>query len=124
MTASLEEYLKTIYILLNKKSVARVTDIALEMKCTKPSVNRAIKVLKEEGYVDYKVYGNIRLTEKGRESASKMLRSKIAIESFLTDILKVDEQRAKEEANIMRHAVSEDTVEKLEKYVKNFIDLE
>ena len=43
MTASLEEYLKTIYILYNKNGVARVTDIALEMNCTKPSVNRALK---------------------------------------------------------------------------------
>ena len=67
MTASLEEYLKTIYILYNKNKIARVTDIALEMNCTKPSVNRALKVLKEEGYIDYKAYGNINITKKGRE---------------------------------------------------------
>ena len=48
MTASLEEYLKTIYVLYNKNGVARVTDIALEMNCSKSSVNRALKVLKEE----------------------------------------------------------------------------
>lgn len=124
MTASLEEYLKTIYILFNQRSLARVTDIATEMKCTKPSVNRALKVLKDEGYIEHKAYGNVTLTDKGNETASKIVRSQIAIESFLTDILKVEEERAREEANIMRHAVSEDTVEKFENYVKTFIDLE
>ena len=86
MTASLEEYLKTIYILYNKNGVARVTDIALEMNCTKPSVNRALKILKEEEYIDYKAYGSINLTLKGEKQAKKIIRSQIAIESFLTDI--------------------------------------
>ena len=65
MTASLEEYIKTIYILINKMSVARVTDIASELGCTKPSVNRALKVLKEEGYIEYEAYKDIKLTKKG-----------------------------------------------------------
>ena len=124
MTASLEEYLKTIYILYNKNKIARVTDIALEMNCTKPSVNRALKVLKEEGYIDYKAYGNINITKKGEEQANKIIRSQIAIESFLTDILKVDNIVAKQEAKIMRYAVSEDTIKKFEEYVKRFIDIE
>ena len=123
MTASLEEYLKTIYILYNKNKIARVTDIALEMNCTKPSVNRALKVLKEEGYIDYKAYGNINITKKGEEQANKIIRSQIAIESFLTDILKVDNIVAKQEAKIMRYAVCESTIEKFEKYVKKFIDI-
>lgn len=124
MTASLEEYLKTIYILINKNEPARVTTIATEMNCTKPSVNRALKVLKEDGYVEYEAYGSISLTEKGTTEAQKIVRSQIAIEAFLTDILKVNEATAKDEANIMRHAVSEDTISKLENYVKSFIDIE
>lgn len=124
MTASLEEYLKTIYILLNQADSARVTDIANELGYSKPSVNRALKVLKEEGYICYEAYKSIELTDKGTEVAKKIVRSQIAIESFLSDILKVDEKRAKEEANIMRHAVSEDTIEKFENYVKEFIDIE
>lgn len=124
MTASLEEYLKTIYILYNTNKNARVTDIASELNCSKPSVNRALKILKEEKYIEYEAYGSISLTEKGIEVAKKIVRSQIAIESFLADILKVDEQRAKKEANIMRHAVSEDTITKFESYVKSFIDIE
>lgn len=124
MTASLEEYLKTIYILYNKKLIARVTDIALEMKCTKPSVNRALKILKEEGYIEYKAYGSIRMTAEGEKLAKKIIRSQIAIESFLTDILKVNKDVAKEEAKIMRYAVSEDTIKKFEDYAKKFINIE
>ena len=123
MTATLEEYLKTIYILLNKKSIARVTDIAQEIGCSKPSVNRAVKVLKQSGYVEYKAYGDIKLTPKGAKEAERIIRFQLAIESFLTDILNVEADRANEEANIMRHAISEDTVEKFESYVKKFIDL-
>ena len=123
MTATLEEYLKTIYILLNKKSIARVTDIAQEIGCSKPSVNRAVKVLKQNGYVEYKAYGDIKLTPKGSKEAERIIRFQLAIESFLTDILNVEADRANEEANIMRHAISEDTVEKFESYVKKFIDL-
>lgn len=124
MTASLEDYLKTIYILLNQKDSARVTDIATELKCSKPSVNRALKILKEEQYIEYEAYGSINLTPKGIKAGQNIVRSQLAIESFLTDILKVEEQRAKEEANIMRHAVSEDTIKKFEDYVKDFIDIE
>lgn len=124
MTASLEEYLKTIYILINKYGSARVTDIATELKCSKPSVNRALKVLKEENYIEYEAYKSIELTAKGKKEAGKIVRSQLAIESFLTDILKVDAEKAADEANIMRHAISEDTIEKFENYVKNFIDIE
>ena len=46
MTASLEEYLKTIYILIKRNGEARVTDIADELGYKKPSVNRALKILK------------------------------------------------------------------------------
>ncbi len=123
MTASLEEYLKTIYVLYNKNGVARVTDIALEMNCSKPSVNRALKVLKEEEYIDYKAYGSINLTLKGEKQAKKIIRSQIAIESFLTDILKVNKNTAKQEAKIMRYAVSENTIKRFEEYVKKFIDI-
>jgi len=124
MTASLEEYLKTIYILKNKNGTSRVTDIATELNISKPSVNRALRVLTDENIIKYEAYGDIVLTKFGEETARKIVRSQLAIESFLTDILKVENDVAIKEATIMRHAVSEDTVEKLEEYIKTFIDIE
>ena len=54
MTASQEDYLKSIYILILHKNEARVTDIADYLQVSKASVNRALKSLKELGLVDYK----------------------------------------------------------------------
>jgi len=62
ISKSLEEYLKTIYVLTKQESRVRVTDIANKMNCTKPSVNKAIHNLKNNGYINYEAYGDIELT--------------------------------------------------------------
>lgn len=75
ISKSLEEYLKNIYILKKQNENVRVTDIANKMNCTKPSVNKAIKNLKENEMVNYQSYGTIELTEKGEELAKTRKRS-------------------------------------------------
>ena len=62
LTYSLEEYLKTIYILKNTEDQIRVTDIANKLNCTKPSVNRALNNLKTNNLINYEAYGKIELT--------------------------------------------------------------
>ena len=62
ISKSLEEYLKTIYVLQKQEEEVRVTDIALKMGCTKPSVNKALNNLKENGYIHYEAYGKIEMT--------------------------------------------------------------
>lgn len=62
ISKSLEEYLKTIYVLNKQSGSVRVTDIAIKMNCTKPSVNKALNNLKDNGYINYEAYGNIELT--------------------------------------------------------------
>ena len=62
LTNSLEEYLKTIYILKNTEDQIRVTDIANKLNCTKPSVNRALNNLKQNNLINYEAYGKIELT--------------------------------------------------------------
>ena len=124
MSASLEEYLKTIYILIKTKSFARVTDIAEALGCTKPSVNRALKVLKEEKLINYEAYKDIELTKKGEEVAKDIVKKHETLKAFLIEVLSVDEERAEEEAKLMKHAISEDTVSKLEEYINTIIDVE
>ena len=63
LTNSQEEYLKTIYILEKNKQKVRVTDIADKLKITKPSVNKAINLLKDNGVINYQAYGEITLTK-------------------------------------------------------------
>ncbi len=61
---SIEEYLKTIYVLEQETGQVRVTDIATKRGCSKPSVNRALKVLDSQGFLQYEAYGKIHLTEE------------------------------------------------------------
>ena len=75
ISKSLEEYLKTMYILKKQNGNIRVTDIANKMNCTKPSVNKAIYNLKDNGLLNYESYGTIELTKKRRRSRKKDIRS-------------------------------------------------
>ena len=70
-----EEYLKTMYILNKQNGNIRVTDIANKMNCSKPSVNKAIYNLKDEGMLNYESYGTIELTQEGENLAKKNFRS-------------------------------------------------
>ena len=75
ISKSLEEYLKTMYILKKQNGNIRVTDIANRMNCTKPSVNKAIYNLKDNKLLNYESYGTIELTEERRKLSKKNTRS-------------------------------------------------
>lgn len=123
LTNSLEKYLKTIYILNMKNGYVRVTDIAEKLNCTKPSVNRAIKSLKEEKLLEYEAYGDITITDKGNELAKEIIKRYDTIKLFLTELLNIDEDKADKEADSMKHAISRDTINKLEQYVNRILNL-
>lgn len=123
LTGSQEEYLKTIYILEKNIGKIRVTDIAEKLKITKPSVNRAIKHLRDINLIEYEVYGDINLTYQGEELAKEIIKKHDIIKMFLVDILGIEDKDAEEEAKSMKHAMSPDTTKKLEKYISKIMDL-
>ncbi len=118
-----EEYLKTIYLLNKKEHKARVTDIANELKKTKPTVNYTVNNLKEEGFVNYEAYGDITLTKSGEKQARKILEAYDISYLFLHEILKLDESKSKEEADKMKATLSDETLNKLAVYVHNELGL-
>ena len=124
ITSSLEEYLKTIYILKKQKGEIRVTDIAEKMNCTKPSVNKAIKNLKAEGLINYQVYGSIDLTNSGEKLARKIIEAYDIVYIFLTEVLEVNKEKAEKEAKSIKSAVDDETLNKLVKYVHKVLDLD
>lgn len=124
ITSSLEEYLKTIYVLKNTEGQVRVTDISKKLNCSKPSVNRALNCLKEEGLILYEAYGNIELTEEGVSTAKATIKRYDILRLFLTEVLGVNEELAQDEATKMKHSISEDTIAKLEKYIVKVLNLE
>ena len=107
ITKASEEYLKTMYVLKKQNGNIRVTDIANKMNCTKPSVNKALNNLKEEKLVKYETYGIIELTEQGENLAQKILEAYDIVYLFLKDVLDLDEQSAKEEAEKIKLEISE-----------------
>ncbi len=123
LTNSQEEYLKTIYILEKNIGKVRVTDIAEKLKITKPSVNKAIKHLKDINLIEYEVYGEINLTQNGEELAKEIIKKHDIIKMFLVEILGVEEKTAEEEAKLMKYAMSKDTTRSLEKYIANVMNL-
>ncbi|MCL2383154.1 MAG: metal-dependent transcriptional regulator [Oscillospiraceae bacterium] len=123
MTNSLVEYLKAIYIISNEQAAVRVTDIANLLGYSKPSVNRALNNLKNEGLIEYSPYSNIVLTEEGKVSAGHIMKRHGTLKLFLTEVLEVDDETAETEAKSMKYAVSEHTISKLEQYINKILDL-
>ena len=123
ISKSLEEYLKTMYVLKKQNGNIRVTDVANKMNCTKPSVNKALNNLKEEKLVKYETYGTIELTEQGENLAQKILEAYDIVYLFLKDVLDLDEQSAKDEAEKIKLAITDKTINKLAKYVHKELGL-
>lgn len=124
LTSSQEDYLKTIYLLEKSNQKVRVTDIAIKLKITKPSVNKAINTLKELGVIHYQAYGNITLTEEGERQAVGIIKRQDILEMFLTELLDIEKQQAEKEATAMKHAISEETIQKLNHYITKVMNLE
>lgn len=123
LSKSSEEYLKTMYILKKQNGKIRVTDIADKMNCTKPSVNKAIYNLKDNGMLNYESYGAIELTKEGENLAKKILETYDIVYLFLKDVLNLGKQNAEEEAEKMKNALTDETINKLAKYVHKVLDL-
>ena len=123
ISKSLVEYLKTMYVLWKQTGRVRVTDIASKMNCTKASVNKAVKNLKENGLLNYETYGTIELTEDGENLAKKILEAYDIVFLFLKDVLNLDEGQAEQEAEKIKSAITDETINKLAKYVHQVLDL-
>ena len=123
ISKSLEEYLKTMYIIKKQCGNIRVTDIAEKMNCSKPSVNKALNNLKSANLVNYETYGAIELTMEGENLAKKILETYDIVYLFLKDVLNLDENRAKSEADRVKSVINDDTVNKLARYVHKVLDL-
>ncbi len=123
ISKSLEEYLKTIYIIQKQDEQPRVTEIAKKMNCTKASVNKSIKQLAEKKLVIYEPYGKIVITDEGEKLAKKSLEANDIVYLFLKDILGEEKNIAEEEAKNIKMVMNDTTLNKLAKYVHQQLGL-
>ena len=122
---SLEDYLECIAMLSENEPDGRVrsVDIARHLHVSKPSVNKAIYNLKDSGLLNYESYGTIELTEKGEDLAKKILEAYDIVYVFLKDVLNLDEEEAEDEAEKIKLAITDKTINKLAKYVHKELGL-
>ncbi len=111
-----EMYLETIYVLSQKSRNVRAIDVGEHMGFSKPSVSRAIGLLKTGGYVVADEEGHLRLTDEGREVAVKIYERHRLLTSWLVK-LGVDEATASADACKMEHHISDATFEAIKRYV-------
>ncbi|MBE6031463.1 MAG: metal-dependent transcriptional regulator [Clostridiales bacterium] len=113
-----EDYLENILILKKEKGTVRSVDVASKMGYSKPSVSRAMHILKDAGLIDMDESGHITLTESGNELAERVYERHLVITEYLTRILGVSEENAKEDACKIEHDLSDETYGKIKELVK------
>ncbi len=116
---SKEMYLEVMYNIEQRNEVIRSIDVAKALGYSKPSINRAINKLKEEGMITQEPYGQIMMTELGRATAEKIKNKHIHLTEFLVMSLGIDRETAEKDACRMEHVVSKKTMDAVKEYLKN-----
>ena len=113
-----EMYLETIYTLSQTKNIVRSIDVVEHMGYSKPSVSRAVNLLKQGGYLTVEDTGNLRPTEEGLQVAQKIYSRHQLLTRMLVS-LGVDPQTAGEDACKMEHVISDETFDALYKHLRH-----
>ncbi len=111
-------YLETILVLSKKGGGVRAIDIGEHMGFSKPSVSRAVGLLKDGGYVVSDTDGHLSLTDVGREIAEKIYERHTLLTQFLIK-LGVEPAVAGEDACKIEHDISDQSFEAIKKYIQN-----
>ena len=113
-----EMYLETIHVLSKANTHVRSIDISEHMGYSKPSVSRAVGILKQNGYIEVDEDGFITLTPSGRAVAEKIFERHTFISRLLIR-LGVDPATAAEDACKIEHAISDASFEAIKTYVES-----
>lgn len=112
-----EMYLETILVLSKQNPTVRAIDVGEEMGFSKPSVSRALSILKGDGYVISDANGYLTLTDAGRKIAEKIYERHTLLSQFLIN-LGVDPDVAAEDACKMEHHISDQSFEAIKRHAK------
>ena len=112
-----EDYLEAILVLQQEKGLVHSIDVAQHLNYSKPSVSRAVSLLKAEGYVTMAKDGRLELTEAGVSVAQNIYERHRFLTSLLTH-LGVSEETAEEDACKIEHNISDETFECLKEYAR------
>ena len=113
---SAENYLEAILMIKEEKGIVRSIDIVRRMDFSKPSISRAMSLLRENGYITMDREGHIELTASGMEIASRIYERHRWLTKWLTE-LGVSPEVAVADACRIEHDISAETFQKLKEYV-------
>jgi len=112
LTVSKEDYLKAIWNLSERdapeKAEAGTNDLAAMLQISPPAVSKMLKQMESQSLVAHIPYYGVRLTEKGRAAALKVVRRHRLLEMFLAQILKYDDDSVHDEAERLEHHISDE----------------
>ena len=111
-----EMYLETILVLSERMPHVRSIDVCEEMGYSKPSVSRAMSILRNNGYVIMDDNGYLHLTESGMEVATKIYDRHNTLSAFLASI-GVEEETAAEDACRIEHVISDETMAAIKSFM-------
>lgn len=117
LTISAESYLDVIHDLSHRGPV-RSVDVAERLGVSKVSVNKALRVLKQAGYVVQQPYQCIELTEAGVQHAHRITWRHEVTRTFLCDVLGVSEEIADADACRIEHVISEETFQRIRAHIQ------
>lgn len=118
LSANMEDYLETIYLLKKEKGYVRLKELASCLKVKLSSASDAVKKLTNKELLEHKRYGQIIMTKKGEEIAKRIYTIHTILTKFLSDILKVENDIAKKDACKIEHVISKTTLNKLKDFIK------
>lgn len=112
-----EMYLETIYVLTKKFPFVRSIDVCEEMGYSKPSVSRAMGLLRDGGYITTDNLGHLHLTELGKEIAEKTYERHTVLTEYFIQI-GVDEDVAAADACKIEHVISDESFYAIKRITK------
>lgn len=110
-------YLEAIYVLSRKNEKIRAIDVGTYLGYSKPSVSRAVGILKKDGYIEINAEGHITLTASGNAVASQLYERHMILSDMLF-ALGVSEKTAAEDACRIEHVISEESFIAIKKYLR------
>lgn len=119
LSVAMQNYLETIFSLSEAGRGVRVSDVAAHLGVSKASVNNAINVLADLGYVSREKYQEIYLTDLGKGTAELLEGNHSILKSLFVDVLGVSPEVADKDACAIEHIISKETILKIRQHLSS-----
>lgn len=118
LSASLEDYIETIYHIVEENQVARAKNIADQMGVSRASVTEALRTLSGKGLINYAPYEVITMTDEGKEVAEDVIFRHNTLKNFFIEILTIDKDIAEDGACKIEHSAPPEVISRMIDFMK------